>query len=273
MGAVYDRAAAAAAQLRPLLPASHTVGVALGSGLGGFADLLTDPRSVPFADLPDFPVSTVPGHRGRFVFGSLSGRFLAVLQGRVHLYEGYSVEDVVLPVRVLGLLGVPTLLLTNAAGGIAPGLDPGTLMLLTDHIASFVPSPLRGPNEEAFGPRFPDMTQVYAPALREQALSAARELGIDLRPGVYLQTPGPAYETPAEVRLYRTLGADAVGMSTACEAVAARHMGLAVCGISCITNRAAGLGAGPLSHAEVQSAAQRSAQAFHRLLRALIARL
>lgn len=241
-------------------------GVVLGSGLGAFAEKVQNAVTIPFSELPDFPVSTVPGHAGRFVLGKIGQTPVAVLQGRVHYYEGYPMEDVLLPTRVLGGLGAKKLLLTNAAGGIGEGLAAGDLMLITDHIASFMPSPLRGKNEDALGPRFPDMSAVYSPALRERMERAAQELQIPLKRGVYLQTPGPSYETPAEIRLYRALGADAVGMSTAVEAVAARHMGIEVCGVSCITNLAAGLSKAPLSHAEVQAAANEAGGRFRRLL-------
>lgn len=244
--------------------------VVLGSGLGGFAGLLRQADTVAYSELKNFPVSTVPSHAGRFVFGNIGKEPVAVLQGRVHFYEGYSMEDVVLPIRVLHGLGARRLILTNAAGGMGPGLEAGDLMLLTDHIASFVPSPLLGPNEDDFGPRFPDMSQVYSPRLREKARQAAEELSISLKEGVYLQTTGPQYETPAEIRMFRALGADAVGMSTACEAIAARHLGMEVCGISCITNLAAGMGNKPLSHAEVQETASRVGEQFQRLLWRLV---
>lgn len=241
-------------------------GVVLGSGLGAFAEEVQNAVTIPFSELPGFPVSTVPGHAGRFVLGTVGKTPVAVLQGRVHYYEGYPMEDVLLPVRVLAGLGAKKLLLTNAAGGIGQGLAAGDLMLLTDHIASFMPSPLRGENEESLGPRFPDLSEVYSHALRERMERAAQKLQIPLKQGVYLQTPGPSYETPAEIRLYRALGADAVGMSTAVEAVAARHIGLEVCGVSCITNLAAGLSEAPLSHEEVQAAAKEAGGRFRRLL-------
>ncbi len=266
MGAVLGRVEACARAVRERVEQIPRTAVVLGSGLGDFADRVENPVSVEYRDIPGFPVSTVPGHRGRFVFGTVKKAPVAVMQGRVHYYEGYSMEDVVLPVRVLHALGVRQLLLTNAAGGIGEELQAGDLMLLTDHISSFVPSPLLGPNEDGFGPRFPDMTEVYSASLREKVKRAARETGIPMKEGVYLQTTGPQYETPAEIRMFRTLGADAVGMSTVCEAAAAKHMGMEVCGISCITNLAAGLGKGPLSHEEVQKTADRAAESFQRLL-------
>ncbi len=273
MGRILDRVEACVRAIRARSDLVPEAAVVLGSGLGGFAEQLRPVAAIDYREIPGFPVSTVEGHAGRFLLGSLGGKQIAVMQGRVHYYEGYAMEDVVLPIRVLGRLGAKQVILTNAAGGIGPGLAPGDLMLLTDHIASFVPSPLIGPNEDALGTRFPDMTAVYSPLLREKAKAAAKGLGITLKEGVYLQTTGPAYETPAEVRMFARLGADAVGMSTACEAVAARHSGMEVCGISCITNLAAGLGDSPLSHGEVQTAADRAARDFTRLLLALIAAL
>ena len=242
--------------LRPL------VAVTLGSGLGALADELTDAVSVSLSELPDFPVSTAEGHDGRLVFGYLDGIPLVVLKGRVHGYEGYTPQEVVRPVRLFAALGVRALILTDTAGD---------LMLLCDHISSFVHSPLQGPNEEAFGTRFPDMSAVYDPELRGLALKIAAKEALPLREGVYLQTSGPNYETPAEIRMYRTLGADAVGMSTAVEAIAARHAGLRICGISCISNLAAGISPTPLSHEEVQATANRVAPQFRLLVRRLAA--
>lgn len=267
MGAVMERVGRCVSAIRKKTELVPEFGVVLGSGLGGFAEEVQDAVTFPYEDLPGFPASTVPGHAGRLVLGKLGGVPMAVLQGRVHYYEGYPMEDVLLPVRVLGGLGAKKLLLTNAAGGIGAFLAPGDLMLITDHIASFMPSPLRGPNEDALGPRFPDMSEVYTPALRERMQRAAKELDIPLKQGVYLQTQGPNYETPAEIRLYRALGADAVGMSTAVEATAARHMGMEVCGVSCITNLAAGLDANAPTHEEVQQAAARVGERFRQLLR------
>ena len=258
----YERLLACVAAIRQKTDFVPRTALVLGSGLGGFGERLALEAAVDYKDIPGFPVSTVPGHQGRFLFGFVGEEPVVAMQGRVHYYEGYSMEDVVLPIRVMGLLGAKRLVLTNAAGGIGPGLEAGDLMLLTGHIAAFVPSPLIGPNVEELGPRFPDMTEAYSPRLREKALAAARRLGIPLKEGVYLQTTGPQYETPAEIRMFAALGANAVGMSTACEAIAARHMGLEVCGISCITNLAAGLSGKALSHQEVQETADRVAQQF-----------
>ena len=270
MSAVLERIGGCADFLEKKIKERPKTAVVLGSGLGGFADSLENTVSVDYGDIPGFPVSTVEGHRGRFVFGRIGETPVAVMQGRVHYYEGYSMEDVVLPIRVLRALGAEKLVLTNAAGGIGNGLMPGDLMLLTDHIASFVPSPLLGPNEPALGPRFPDLSEAYSTALQEKARQAALETGVPLKSGVYLQVTGPQYETPAEVRMYKALGADAVGMSTAVEAVCARHMGMEVCGISCITNMAAGISKAPLSHGEVQETADRVGAQFQKLLRRLL---
>ena len=273
MSAVLERIDDYAAILSKAIKDKPKIAVVLGSGLGAFADRVEEAVSVEYRDIPGFPTSTVEGHRGRFVFGRIGGNPVAVMQGRVHYYEGYSMEDVVLPIRVLHTLGAETLLLTNAAGGIGNGLEPGDLMLLTDHIASFVPSPLLGPNEPALGPRFPDMSEVYSRNLQTKAQQAALETGVPLKSGVYLQVTGPNYETPAEVRLYKSLGADAVGMSTAVEAICARHMGMEICGISCITNMASGLSKTPLSHEEVQETADRVGAQFQKLLYRLLEQL
>ena len=262
----YERLQACVAAIRQKTDFVPRTALVLGSGLGGFGERLALEAAVDYKDIPGFPVSTVPGHQGRFLFGFVGEEPVVAMQGRVHFYEGYAMEDVVLPIRVMGLLGAKRLVLTNAAGGIGPGLEAGDLMLLTGHIAAFVPSPLIGPNVEELGPRFPDMTEVYSKRLRTLVKAAAGELAIPLKEGVYLQTTGPNYETPAEIHLYRALGASAVGMSTACEAIAARHMGLEVCGISCITNLAAGLSGKELSHQEVQETADRVAQQFQSLV-------
>lgn len=246
------------------------IGIVLGSGLGGFGEELEKEAVIPYGEIPSFPTSTVDGHRGRFVFGYMEGVPLVLMEGRVHYYEGYSMEEVVLPIRLMGRLGAETVILTNAAGGISESLSPGALMLISDHISSFVPSPLRGANDDTLGPRFPDMTKVYSPALRHIAKEAAEKLGIPLPEGVYLEAAGPNYETPAEIRAFRILGADCVGMSTAAEAMAARHMGLSVLGISCISNMAAGISQPPLSHAEVKETAEKVGTDFKRLLKEII---
>ena len=266
MSVIMERVEACVRDIRKKTNFVPRTALVLGSGLGGFAEKIRLEAAVDYGEIGGFPVSTVPGHKGRFLFGYVGREPVAVMQGRVHYYEGYSMEDVVLPARVLHALGAQRLVLTNAAGGIGPGLEAGDLMLLTDQITSFVPSPLLGPNEDELGPRFPDMSEVYSKRMRELAEKAAAELGIPLKEGVYLQASGPNYETPAEIRMFRTLGANAVGMSTACEAMAARHMGMEVCGISCITNLAAGISKTPLSHAEVQETADRVADRFQKLV-------
>lgn len=244
----------------------------LGSGLGGFGEMVEDALRIPYASIPGFPVSTVPGHAGQFILGYVRGVPVIVMQGRVHYYEGYPMEDVVMPIRIMGMLGAKKLILTNAAGGVNTAFTPGDLMLLEDHISAFVPSPLRGENLDALGTRFPDMSCVYDRHLRQTAEQAAESRGIALQKGVYLQWPGPNYESPAEIRMFRTLGADAVGMSTVCEAIAARHMGLRVCAVSCITNMACGILPQPLSHEEVQETASRVREKFESLILEMIGR-
>ncbi len=238
----------------------------LGSGLGDYADTMEVVETLDYHDIEGFPVSTVPGHKGRFVFGNVGGVPIVAMQGRVHYYEGYKPQDVVLPIRLMKLMGAKTLFLTNAAGGINRSFNAGDFMLITDHISMAVPSPLIGENIEELGVRFPDMSEVYSRRLRKIIENAAVTAGVSLRKGVYLQTTGPQYETPSEIRAYERLGADAVGMSTAIEAIAARHAGMEICGISCISNLAAGISANPLTHAEVQETADRAAPLFRKLV-------
>ena len=239
----------------------------LGSGLGGFADEIRQVAAVDYADIPGFPRSTAPGHAGRFVFGYVEDAPVVVMQGRVHLYEGYEVADVVLPTRLMGAMGAKVLFLTNASGGIRADLTAGSFMMLADHVSTFVPNPLRGANVDALGERFPDMSAVYDPKLRALLRETAERDGIQLKEGVYVQLPGPSFETPAEIRMLKALGCDAVGMSTVVEAIAARHMGLRVCGVSCVANLAAGLSPSPLSIQEVMDAADAAAPKFKKLLR------
>lgn len=266
MGKVLERIENCVRDIRQITDFQPRAALVLGSGLGGFADKIRVVAEVDYKQISGFPVSTVPGHKGRYVFGYVEATPVAVMQGRVHYYEGYSMEDVVLPIRVLGALGAKELFLTNAAGGISPELASGSLMLITDQITMFVPSPLIGPNEDKLGERFPDMSEVYSKRLRALARQAAEAKGIDLKEGVYVQCTGPNYETPAEIQMFKALGAGAVGMSTACEAMAARHMGLEVCGISCVTNLAAGLSDKALNHEEVQEIADRVSGDFQGLL-------
>jgi purine-nucleoside phosphorylase len=254
----YDQVAEASAFLKSRLGslAPH-IGIVLGSGLGAAADAVANPVIVPYAEIPHFPQSTVEGHSGRIVAGLLGGTPVVLMQGRVHFYEGYSPAQVTFPMRVLGAMGVRAVVLTNAAGGIQAGYEVGQLIVLADHINMMGWNPLNGPNEPRFcfspgaGLRFFDMTEAYSKPLRELAKAAAEEEGFTLEEGIYLATPGPSFETPAEVRAFRTLGATLVGMSTVPETIVARHMGIEVLGISCVTNVAAGLGSAPLSHEEV----------------------
>ena len=248
------------------------VAVVLGSGLGGFFDRLTDAFAVDYGDVPGWPATAVAGHAGRLGIGALSGKTVAVLSGRVHMYEGHEMDRVVFATRVMARLGVKTLMLTNAAGGINPAFGKGALMVIDDHINFLGRNPLTGPNEDRFGTRFPDMTEVYSSRLRGIADEASRERGVPVQHGVYIAVPGPSYETPAEIRAFRTLGADAVGMSTVPEAIAARHMGMEVLGISCITNMAAGMLPETLSHADVFEIASRVKDALTSLLEGIIER-
>jgi purine-nucleoside phosphorylase len=249
------------------------IGLILGSGLSSFVDSLEYKCLIPYADLPYFPKSTTAGHAGNFVLGELAGIFLAVLQGRIHFYEGYTPAEVVYPVRVLWGLGVRQLIVTNAAGAVNTGLRPGDLMLITDHINLMGRNPLVGRNVEELGPRFPDMSEAYSVAMRQITLEAAALESIGLQQGVYLGLSGPSYETPAEIRMCRTLGADAVGMSTVPEVIAAKHMGMQVLGISCITNMAAGVRSQNLSHQEVLETSARAKEQLVKLLRRVVQRL
>ncbi|MCI5512264.1 MAG: purine-nucleoside phosphorylase [Eubacterium sp.] len=263
---VYEKLCRCVQEVKKKIDFQPEVALVLGSGLGEYAREMDVKAVVPYKEIPGFPVSTVAGHQGRFLFGYVKQVPVVAMQGRVHYYEGYPITDVVLPVRLMGLLGAKKLILTNAAGGVNFSFNPGTLMVITDHIASMVPNPLIGPNMEELGTRFSDMSEIYDRKLREIILQAGRNTGVSLQQGVYVQLTGPSYESPAEIRMCRAMGADAVGMSTACEAVAARHMGLQVCGISCITNMAAGMSGQPLNHEEVQETADRVAEEFCRLV-------
>lgn len=245
----------------------------LGSGLGFLGDMCTDARIIDYADIPGFKASTAPGHSGKLVLGKLGGRNVCVMQGRIHYYEGYSMEEIAFPVRVARLLGASTLIVTNAAGGVNTGFKTGDIMVIEDHIKLFDESPLRGKNIPEFGPRFNDMTDVYTAKLRQTALDTARTQGMALQEGVYMFFPGPQYETPAEVRMARILGADAVGMSTAPEAIAARHCGMDILGFSLISNAAAGILGEPLSEQEVLDAAAAAKNKFSMLILGCIAAL
>lgn len=244
------------------------IALVLGSGLGDYAEgaNVNVEMTIPYSEIDGFPTSTVSGHKGQFVLGTVNGVKTAIMQGRVHFYEGYSISDVVLPIRLMGMMGAKVLFLTNASGGINQSFECGDFMLITDHISSLVKSPLVGENIDELGVRFPDMSEIYDKDLRDVIKKSADELDIKLKEGVYIQTTGPQYESPAEIRAFKTLGADAVGMSTACEAIAANHMGMKICGISCISNLAAGISKTPLTHKEVQETADRVAPDFKKLL-------
>ena len=261
-----DKITAAAEYLLTQIPERPAVALVLGSGLGDYADTLEDPIKIPYAQIPNFPQPTVQGHTGAFVFGKKEGKLVVVAQGRVHYYEGRTMEEITMPVRVLAAIGVKTLVLTNAAGGVNLNYRPGTLMLIADHINFSGNNPLIGPNLDRFGPRFPDMSDLYTASLRAAIRQRAAEAQIPLEEGVYLMCSGPSYETPAEIRAFRTLGADAVGMSTVPEALVAGHCGMQVAGVSCITNMAAGVLPVKLSHQEVMETAARVHDQFGRLI-------
>ena len=269
----YDNIQEAAARIRGQVKELPTVAVVLGSGLGDFANTPADAVSMSYGDLPHWPVSRVIGHEGRLVVGRVKGKTVAALAGRCHAYEGHDLGTVTFAVRTMGVLGVKTVILTNAAGGVNTGFASGALMVIDDHINLSGGNPLVGPNEDRFGPRFPDMTEVYSRRLRELADESGRAIGLPLAHGVYVALMGPSYETPAEIRYLRTIGADAVGMSTVAEAIAARHMGLDVLGISCISNMAAGVLPQPLNHNEVLETTRRVRDRFMALLEDVIGRL
>ena len=256
----------AVSHIRSKTNAVPTIGLILGSGLGDFADSLLDKLSIPFEEIPDFPVSTVAGHKGAFVFGTYEGIPVVALQGRLHYYEGYNSREITLPVRIMKKLGVETLILTNAAGGINKEFSTGALMLISDHIIYSGVNPLIGPNLDEFGPRFPDVSDIYTSDLRIKLKNEAKKKNIYLHEGVYVNVSGPSYETAAEIRFFRTMGADAVGMSTAPEAVVACHSGMKVIGISCITNMATGVLNEKLSHEDVINVANRVKADFIKLL-------
>lgn len=263
---LQEKITAAAGFIKARIQQLPTVGLVLGSGLGDFADTLEDPIRIPYCDIPDFPQPTVEGHSGAFVFGTKQGKYVVALQGRLHYYEGFSQQEITLPIRVLAAIGIQTLLLTNAAGGVNLSFKPGDLMLISDHINYSGANPLIGPNLADFGPRFPDMSDLYTAELRAAIKEKAAAAGISLQEGVYAMYSGPNYETPAEIRMFRTLGADAVGMSTVPEALVAGHSGLQVIGISCITNMAAGVLPVKLNHAEVVETAAKVHDLFHKLV-------
>ena len=270
---IYLRVEQAAVAIRARGGALPDTAIVLGSGLGDFADTLRDATATAYTELPHWPAAGVVGHQGRLVIGTIAGRRVAALAGRAHVYEGHSLATVAFATRVMGRLGVKQIILTNAAGGINTAFAAGAFMVIDDHINLIGSNPLSGPNDERFGPRFPDMTEVYSARLRTIADEAGRAAGIPLAHGIYVAAPGPSYETPAEIAFYRQIGGDAVGMSTVPEAIAARHMGLEVLGISCITNMAAGVQPGPLAHDEVMETARRVRGSFIALLEGILERL
>jgi purine-nucleoside phosphorylase len=268
---LYSRAENAARTIRARTADEARIAIVLGSGLGDFAEDFKDSLKLSYREIPGFVASTAQGHAGSLVIGKVEGVPVMAMQGRVHFYEGYSLEEVTFPIRTFNLLGVNTLILTNAAGGIDVQLSQGTLMVISDHLNLMGVNPLRGPNDERFGPRFPDLSEVYSRELQELVIEESRALGITTRRGIYAALPGPSYETPAEIHMLRAFGADAVGMSTVPEAIVARHMGMKVLGISCITNMAAGISENPINHEEVMETGQRVRETFTQLLRRVIA--
>ena len=266
MNPVYEKLLKCYESIQKKIDFKPEIALVLGSGLGDYGETIDIVATLDYHDIEGFPISTVEGHKGRFIFGYIQGVPVVCMQGRVHYYEGYAMSDVVLPTRLMKMMGAKILFLTNAAGGLNFDFHAGDFMMITDHIMTFVPSPLIGENINELGARFPDMSDVYKKDLQDIIRGTAKELGIKLQEGVYIQLTGPNYETPAEVRMCRALGADAAGMSTAAEAVAANHMGMKVCGVSCITNLGCGMLDQPLSHAEVQETADRVAVDFKRLI-------
>jgi purine-nucleoside phosphorylase len=270
---LYERAGHAARLIRARWNEDARVALVLGSGLGAFADDLQDAVAIPYEEIPGFARSTVEGHAGQLVLGRVEGVPVVAMQGRFHYYEGYSCDEVIFPMRTFGVLGIKSVIITNASGGINIAFDQGALMVISDHLNLMGVNPLRGPHDARFGERFPDMTEVYARDYQETAVEEARAMGLELRRGIYAALSGPSYETPAEIRMLRILGADAVGMSTVPEAIAARQMGIKVLGISCITNMAAGVVGQPINHQEVMETGARVHDTFKELLRRVIPKL
>ena len=270
MSEVYDKLMKCFSCVKEKIDFTPQVALVLGSGLGDYADGIKVEAELAYSEIEGFPVSTVPGHEGKYIFGYVDDVPVVCMTGRVHYYEGYPISDVVLPIRLMKLMGAKVLFLTNASGGINTTFRAGDFMLIKDQIANFIPSPLIGPNMDELGVRFPDMSDIYDRELQWVIRKTAALLDIPLQEGVYIQLTGPNYESPAEVRMCRTLGADAVGMSTACEAIAANHMGMMICGISCISNMGCGITANPLTHQEVQETADRVAPLFKKLVTASI---
>ncbi|MCR5407417.1 MAG: purine-nucleoside phosphorylase [Lachnospiraceae bacterium] len=272
MNEVYSKVLKCYESIKDRVPFKPKVALVLGSGLGDYGNDIKVVSSLSYNEIADFPVSTVPGHKGQFIFGYVNDVPVVCMQGRVHYYEGYPVTDVVLPTRLMKMMGADILFLTNASGGINLDLTAGDFMLITDHISNFAPNPLIGQNIEELGTRFPDMSKVYDEELCNIIRSSASDLSIKIKEGVYIQTTGPSFESPAEIRMFKALGADAVGMSTVVEAIAANHCGMRICGISCVCNLAAGLSPNPLTHDEVQAAANAAAPLFKKLVTESISR-
>ena len=273
MNPVYEKLKNCYESVRSKTSFEPKVALVLGSGLGKFAEEIDVVDQISYSDIEGFPMSTVPGHAGRFVFGYVEGVPVVCMQGRVHYYEGYPITDVVLPVRLMAMLGAKYLFLTNASGGINRDFKAGDFMLITDHISSFAPNPLIGANIDEIGTRFPDMSSVYNPILQDIILQVADDFDIEMQKGVYAQLTGPSFESPAEIRMLGKLGVDAVGMSTVVEAIAANHMGMKICAISCVCNLAAGISETPLTHDEVQGAAAKAAPLFKQIVRETIIRI
>lgn len=273
MNEVFEKVEVCYRQIRAKVDFRPKVAIVLGSGLGALADVIQVTDTVDYAEIEGFPVSTVDGHKGRFVFGYIESTPVVIMQGRVHFYEGYDIHDVVLPIRVMRKLGAEILFLTNSAGGLNTMYRPGDFMMITDHIGSFMPSPLIGKNVDEWGPRFPSLQNLYDAQLCEYIRQAARDSNVLLREGVYVQMRGPQYETSAEVRMCQAIGGDAVGMSTAIEAVAGRHMGMRVCGLSCISNMACGISKTPLNHMDVTEVGEKMAPMFRLLVYRAISKM
>ncbi len=273
MNPVYEKVNLCYEQIREKVDFEPKVAIVLGSGLGALAEVITVVDTVNYADIDGFPVSTVDGHKGRFVFGYIEETPVVIMQGRVHFYEGYEISDVVLPIRIMRLLGAEILFLTNSAGGLNTMYRPGDFMMITDHISSFLPSPLLGPNVDEWGVRFPSMDNIYDSQMCDFIRQAARECNVPLREGVYVQMKGPQYETSAEVKMCQAIGGDAVGMSTAVEAIAGRHMGMRVCGLSCISNMACGISKTPLNHMDVTEVGEKMAPLFRLLVYKAISKM
>ncbi len=273
MNPVYEKLNNCYESIKNRLPFEPKVALVLGSGLGKFADEIDVRGKISYSEIEGFPTSTVPGHAGQYVFGYVDDVPIVCMQGRVHYYEGYPISDVVLPVRLMALMGAKYLFLTNASGGINRDFKAGDFMIITDHISSFAPNPLIGPNIDEIGTRFPDMSAVYNPILCDIIEQVAADYDIEIRKGIYAQLTGPSFESPAEIRMLGKLGVDAVGMSTVVEAIAANHMGMKICAVSCVCNLAAGISENPLTHDEVQEAATKAAPLFKQIVRESILRI